>query len=121
MFKLKHEQYFKALLAIIGIYAYVDMKLMQLNFLLGALETILLLKNGLDKDVHFPLPNEISEKTGRRLRKHDYQAHGVYLGLAFENNTWWGKSKRSKEPIYSTQEIYLHLMRLFNQVEFPAK
>ena len=64
---------------------------------------------------------KLSEKTGRRLRKHDYQAHGVYLGLSFDNGTWWGKGKKSKEPIYSTQEIYLHLMKLFHLVVFPAK
>lgn len=64
---------------------------------------------------------KLSEKTGRRLRKHDYQAQGVYLGLAFDDGSWWGKSKRAKATIYSTQEIYLSLMRLFNQVTFPSK
>ncbi len=74
-----------------------------------------------DKDVVARYIMKLSEKTGRRLRKHDYQAHGIYLGLAFENNTWWGKSKRTKAAIYSTQEIYLHLMKLLNQIDFPAK
>lgn len=64
---------------------------------------------------------KLSEKTGRRLRGHDYQAHGVYLGLGFENNTWWGKSRRSHTPLYSTQDIYLSLMRLFRMVEIPAR
>ncbi len=64
---------------------------------------------------------KLAEKTGRRLRKHDYQAHGVYLGLAFDNGAWWGKSKKSSAPIYSTQEIYLHIMHLFKMVSFPAK
>jgi DNA polymerase-4 len=74
-----------------------------------------------DKDTISRYIMKLSEKTGRRLRKHNYQAHGVYLGLAFDNHTWWGKSKRSKEPIYSTQEIYLHLMKLLNMVEYPSK
>lgn len=64
---------------------------------------------------------KLSEKTGRRLRKHDYCAGGVYLGLAFENQTWWGKSKRSKAPIYSTQDIFFNLMRLFHLVQIPAR
>lgn len=64
---------------------------------------------------------KLSEKTGRRLRKHDYQAHGIYLSLSFNDHSWWGKSKRSKEPIYSTQEIYLSLMKLLQEVVFPAK
>lgn len=64
---------------------------------------------------------KLSEKTGRRLRNHDYQAHGVFLGLAFEDRSWWGKSKRSKAVIYSTQEIYLHLSKLLQQVPLNAK
>jgi DNA polymerase-4 len=75
----------------------------------------------LDRDEISRYIMKLSEKTGRRLRKHDYQAYGVYLGVAFDNNTWWGKSRRTKAPIYSTQEIYIQLMRLFNQIEFPSK
>lgn len=75
----------------------------------------------LDKDVITRYIMKLSEKTGRRLRNHDYQAHGIYLGLAFEDRTWWGKSKRINAPIYSTQEIYLHLIHLLNLVSFPAK
>jgi DNA polymerase-4 len=74
-----------------------------------------------DREVISSYIMKLSEKTGRRLRKHDYQAQGVYLGLAFDDGNWWGKSKRSKAAIYSTQEIYLNLMRLFNQVTFPSK
>jgi DNA polymerase-4 len=64
---------------------------------------------------------KLSEKTGRRLRKHNYQAQGVFLGLGFENRSWWGKSRRTKSMLYSTQDIYLNLMRLFRQVEIPAR
>jgi len=74
-----------------------------------------------DREVISRYIMKLSEKTGRRLRKHDYQAQGVYLGLAFDDGSWWGKSKRSKATIYSTQEIYLNLMQLFRQVSFPAK
>lgn len=64
---------------------------------------------------------KLSEKTGRRLRKHDYQAGGVFLGIGFENKTWWGKSSKSKSIIYSTQDIYRAIMRLFGQVDIPAR
>ncbi len=64
---------------------------------------------------------KLCEKTGRRLRKHDYQAQGVFLGMGFENRTWWGKSQRSKSPLYSTQDIYLAIMRLFRLAEIPAR
>ncbi|HSX52775.1 MAG TPA: hypothetical protein VLF90_00165 [Patescibacteria group bacterium] len=64
---------------------------------------------------------KLCEKTGRRIRKHDYQARGVFLGMGFENGTWWGKSRRSKTLLYSTQDIYLSVMRLFRLVEIPAR
>lgn len=64
---------------------------------------------------------KLAEKTGRRLRNHDYNAHGVFLGIAFDDNTWWGKSKRTKALIYSTQEIYLYLAKLLRQVPLHTK
>ena len=64
---------------------------------------------------------KLCEKTGRRLRKHGFQASGVSLGLGFENRTWWGRSKRSANMLYSTQDIYLAVMRLFRQVQIPAR
>ena len=64
---------------------------------------------------------KLAEKTGRRLRKHDYQAQAVYLGMMFENGTWWGKSHRTGVLMYSTQDIYHQLMRLFRQADIPAR
>lgn len=64
---------------------------------------------------------KLCEKTGRRLRKHDYQAQGVFLGLGFENNTWWGKSKRAKSLLYSTQDIYVRILQLLREATFPAR
>jgi DNA polymerase IV len=64
---------------------------------------------------------KLCEKTGRRLRKHDYLAHGISLWISFEDRSWWGRSKRSKAPLYSTQEIFLSASRLLQQVEFPAR
>lgn len=64
---------------------------------------------------------KLCEKIGRRLRKHDYQAQGVFLSLGFENKTWWKRSKRSKSLLYSTQDIYMSVMRLFKQVDITAR
>jgi DNA polymerase-4 len=64
---------------------------------------------------------KLCEKTGRRLRKHDFQAHGVFLGLGFEDRTWWGKSKRAKVWLYSTQDIYRHIVLLLREIKFPAR
>ncbi len=64
---------------------------------------------------------KLCEKTGRRLRKHNYNGWGVYLGLSFENRTWWNKSQRSQHPLYATQDIFLAIMNLFKRVKFPAR
>ncbi len=64
---------------------------------------------------------KLCEKAGRRIRKHDYQAQGIFLGMGFENRTWWGKSHKTHSLLYSTQEIYMAVMRLFNQVDIPAR
>ncbi len=64
---------------------------------------------------------KLCEKTGRRLRKHDYQARGIFLGIGFENGTWWGKSKRTQSLLYSTQDIYMNIMRVFRLVDIPAR
>lgn len=64
---------------------------------------------------------KLCEKTGRRLRAHNYNGWGVYLGLGFEDRTWWGKSHRNQHPLYATQDIYSSIMYLFNLIEFPAR
>jgi len=64
---------------------------------------------------------KLCEKTGRRLRKHGYEARGVFLGLGFEDRTWWGKSKRVRDCIYSTQTIYTHTAKLLRSIEFPTR
>ncbi len=74
-----------------------------------------------DPDKIARLLMKLSEKTGRRLRKHDYQAQGIFLGIGFEDRTWWGKSHRTESHIYSSQDIYAHLMKLFKMVAIPAR
>lgn len=64
---------------------------------------------------------KLCEKTGRRLRRHDYMAQGVFLGMGFEDGSWWGKSRRSQSLMYSTQDIYLHIMKLFRLVSLHAR
>lgn len=64
---------------------------------------------------------KLCEKTGRRLRKHDYEGQGLFLGLGFEDHTWWGRSKRAKVGLYSTQDIYLHAVKLLREVSIPAR
>lgn len=74
-----------------------------------------------DPDKIARLLMKLCEKTGRRLRKHGYQAHGLSLSISFENNTWWSKSHRTGGILYSTQDIYLNIMKLFRQIDIPAR
>lgn len=75
----------------------------------------------MDREIVSRYIMKLCEKSGRKMRKHGYHARGVFLGLAFENRTWWGKSRRTKNYLYSTQEIYSSIMRLYSQVVFPAR
>lgn len=74
-----------------------------------------------DPDKVSRLIMKLCEKTGRRLRGHDYQARGVSLWMSFENGTWWGQSKRTKTTLYSTQDIYMNVMRLLRDFSYPAR
>lgn len=121
MFKLKGEV-FKS---IVGYYWYLRLRGHEVDsqkFPIRSFGNDFAIREwSLDREAISRYMMKLSEKTGRRLRKHGYHAFGIYLGLAFENGKWWGKSKRTSEPIYSTQEIYGHLMRLFRLIDFPAK
>ncbi len=74
-----------------------------------------------DREEIAKLIMKLCEKTGRRLRKHNYNGWGIFLGLGFENRAWWGKSHRSHYPLYATQDIYKAIMNLFDQVGLPAR
>lgn len=121
LFKLKHEV-FKS---IVGYYWYVRLRGHEIDanrFPIRSFGNDFAIREWThDRETIARYIMKLSEKTGRRMRKHDYQAHGVYLGLAFDNGTWWGKSRRTASPIYSTQEIYFHLMKLMSLIKFPAK
>src|SRR3989344_4683885 len=62
---------------------------------------------------------KLSEKCGRRLRKHGFIARGVVLGVGYENRQFWGQQRKAKSPIYTTQDIYRNVMRLMNISPMP--
>ncbi|HLB66127.1 MAG TPA: hypothetical protein VJJ78_00825 [Candidatus Saccharimonadales bacterium] len=67
-----------------------------------------------DKEKLSRLIMKLSEKCGRRLRKHGFIAGGVVLGVGYENRTFWGQQRKSKSAIYTTQDIYRNIMRLMS-------
>jgi len=64
---------------------------------------------------------KLSEKTGRRLRKADYQALGVQLWLAFEDRSYYAKRQHLTTAIYSTQDIFRQSQRLLLQAPIPSR
>jgi DNA polymerase-4 len=63
---------------------------------------------------------KLCEKTGRRMRKHDYQAQGVHLWLRFADYRHWAKGRHTRSEIYATQDIYVHAQRLLNEATIPT-
>ncbi len=121
IYKLKHEVF----QSIVGYYWYLRLRGYEVDFVKFGTKSF-----GNDYSVGdktndpekiCKLIMKLCEKTGRRLRMHNYQAQGVYLGLGFENGTWWGKGKKAKFFMYATQDIYRAIMLLFRQVEIPAR
>lgn len=58
---------------------------------------------------------KLCEKTGRRLRRNNYFARGAHLWLLYDDNTYWHTGKKSQTVLYSTNDIYEAIMRVFNR------
>lgn len=63
---------------------------------------------------------KLCEKTGRRMRKNNYQAQGVHLWLRFANYHHWAKGRHTRSEVYATQDIYVHAQRLLNEATIPT-
>lgn len=58
---------------------------------------------------------KLSEKTGRRLRRHGSFARGAQLWLLYNDGTYWHKSEKTRNIIYSTHDVYAAMQRIFNK------
>lgn len=67
-----------------------------------------------DKQELSRLIMKLSEKVGRRLRKHGYTAHGAHLMLGFTDGRYYAKGRKQPSDIYSTQDIFIALQRLLD-------
>jgi DNA polymerase-4 len=63
---------------------------------------------------------KLSEKAGRRLRRHSYSAGGISLFLGFENRTYYAKRSKWLE-IYSTQDIYSAATKMLSKVKLESR
>ena len=67
-----------------------------------------------DKTKLAPMLMKLCEKTGRRLRKQGYYAKGIHVSFVYQDHTYWGKGRKVKVPLYSTQDIFRQAMLTFN-------
>lgn len=58
---------------------------------------------------------KLCEKTGRRLRRAGYFAEGVHVSMLYSDYTHWHRGRKVKSRLYTTQDIYRHAIRLFNE------
>lgn len=61
-----------------------------------------------------PILNKLTQKTGRRLRKHGYKAAGVHVALLYRDWSHWHHGEKQSELVFDSQDIYkiaLHILR----------
>lgn len=49
---------------------------------------------------------KLVEKMTRRMRQAGYETGGINLGLIYCDRSYWNKSRKLKEPIYDSREIF---------------
>jgi hypothetical protein len=64
---------------------------------------------------------KLCEKTGRRLRKAGYTAQGVHVSCVYTDFSFWHTGREVDQPLYTTREIYLKVLRLLNQSGYPKQ
>lgn len=58
---------------------------------------------------------KLCEKTGRRLRGSSFHANGAHLWLLYQDGSFWHKGNKTHHPLYSTNDIFTEIMRIFNR------
>lgn len=58
---------------------------------------------------------KLTEKMGRRLRRHQFMAQGVHVGVVYTDLTYWHMGRKFHTPLYITQDLYTKALLLFNR------
>lgn len=58
---------------------------------------------------------KLCEKMGRRLRRSGNAALGVHVGMVYDDWTFWHRGRKFQQPLYTTQELFLKALWIFNQ------
>ena len=60
-----------------------------------------------------PVLTKLVEKTSLRLRNGGYKARGIYLAVSYRNRSFWHMSKKTKEFLFNSRDIYKEITALF--------
>jgi len=64
---------------------------------------------------------KLCEKTGRRLRRQKYSAHGVHVSCVYTDLSSWHTGRKFDVPIYTTRDIYIKALRLLNMSGYKKR
>lgn len=62
---------------------------------------------------------KLCEKVGRRLRRGNYVAQGVYLACRYTDHTHYGQSRKQSHTFFSSQDLYKYAQKLLYEQPEP--
>lgn len=71
-----------------------------------------------DKRELYKLLYKLTEKMGRRLRRHELGATGVHVSFFYEDDTYWHHGHKTPYQLYTTKDLMDHAWQItYNQPE----
>ena len=64
---------------------------------------------------------KLCEKMGRRLRSSGNEAFGIHVGIIYEDWTYWHKSKKFNRSMFTTDDLFIKSMWIFNMRDKEKK
>lgn len=64
---------------------------------------------------------KLCEKMGRRLRRSGNEAFGIHVGIIYEDWTYFHKSKKFNRPMFTTDDLFIKSMWIFNMRDKEKK
>lgn len=58
---------------------------------------------------------KLSEKMGRRLRRHNLTARGIHVAMIYDDWTYWHRARQTDRDMFATMELYRAAQLIFNQ------
>ena len=67
-----------------------------------------------------PILQKLTEKTGMRMRKAQYVAKGVHLGIVYRDHNFWHRGMTLPDYIFDSRDIYKVAFRLLNMSPYRS-